>query len=233
MTPLTPGGANGAARDLAADRTDYLAGSLADEAPADPLALFDAWMQDAFARREEHGDLPDPTAVVLATVDLTGPAPRPRTRTVLLKAHDADGFVVFTNKESDKGRELAGDAQASLLLPWYVLQRQVRIEGAITDVADQEADDYFASRPRGSQIGAWASHQSRPVASREALDAQYAEAEARFADSETVPRPPHWGGYRLRPERIEFWQGRASRMHDRIVFTLGADGSWSRERLQP
>lgn len=223
---------------LAAERTDYLAGSLPDDlltgSPApDPVALLRQWLEEAFARREEVGDLTEPSAVVLSTVDTSGAAPRPRSRTVLLKAVDEHGLVVYTNKDSAKGRELAADPWASMLLPWYPLQRQVRIDGRIEHVEDAEADAYWASRPRGSQLGGWASEQSRPIASRAELDAQYAAAQTRFADAE-VPRPPHWGGYRLVPDRIELWQGRPGRFHDRIVYTRDDDRQpWRAERLQP
>ncbi|MGY5765182.1 pyridoxamine 5'-phosphate oxidase [Brachybacterium sp. DNPG3] len=221
------------AERLPLEHIDYLAGSLADDAPADPLALFDAWLDDAFARRDLHGDISDPSAVVLASIALDeAGAPRPRTRTVLLKGRDERGFVVYTNRESAKGRELAATPQASLLFPWYALQRQVRVEGRVERVSDAESDAYFARRPRGSQLGAWASDQSRPVGSREELEARYADAEARFAGRD-VPRPDYWGGLRLLPDALEFWQGRANRMHDRIAFALGTDGVWRRERLQP
>ncbi|MGP9536481.1 pyridoxamine 5'-phosphate oxidase [Brachybacterium sp. AOP43-C2-M15] len=225
-----------ASHDLAGERTDYLAGSLPDDAPADPLALFDIWLSEAFARRDSHDDLPDPSAVVLATVDLdTDGTPRPRSRTVLLKGHDADGFVVYTNLDSAKARELRAAPRAALLLPWYPLQRQVRIEGTVEEASTAESDAYWARRPRGAQLGAWASHQSREIASREAMDARYAEAEDRF-DGGPVPRPEFWGGLRLRPERLEFWQGRENRFHDRIRYsrTAGtADVAWQRHRLQP
>lgn len=218
---------------LAGERTDYLAGSLPDDAPADPLELFDIWLAEAFARREEHADLPEPSAVVLSTVAVGADgAARPRSRTVLLKAHDEGGFVVFTNLDSDKGRELDACPRAALLLPWYPLQRQVRIEGTAQQISAAESDAYWAQRPRGSQLGAWASHQSRPITSREALEAQYAEVEERFVGS-AVPRPPFWGGLRVRPETLEFWQGRPHRFHDRILYTARADGSWERHRLQP
>ncbi len=227
---------------LAAERIDYGAGALADEAIAaaagaegpSPFPLFARWLEEAFARREEVGDLPEPSAVVLSTVDLTGDVPRPRSRTVLMKAWDERGVVVYTNKDSAKGRELAADAWASVLLPWYPLQRQVRIDGRVEDASAAEADAYWDSRPRASQLGAWASDQSRPVASRAALDARYAETEARFASDAPIPRPPHWGGYRLVPDRVEFWQGRHGRLHDRIVFEREAEqDAWRVVRLQP
>ena len=218
---------------LAGERLDYLAGSLADSAPGDPLTLFDLWLQDAFDRRETHGDITDPTAVVLSTVALDADgAPRPRSRTVLLKGVDTQGAVLYTNLESDKALELEATPRAALLLPWYPLQRQVRIEGTVEHLPADESDLYWATRPRGSQLGAWASHQSREIDSRESLEAQFAEVEARFEGAE-VPRPPFWGGLRVRPERLEFWQGRAHRVHDRVVYTLTADGRWARHRLQP
>lgn len=235
---------------LADERIDYTAGSLEEQAidavgaQANPFALLSAWMEDAFARRDSHHDISDPSAVVLSTVDTTGPAPRPRSRTVLVKDIIDDqgpdgGVVVYTNKESAKGLELAADPWAAMLLPHLALQRQVRIEGVMVDAGDAAADAYWASRPRASQLGGWASDQSRPVASRAAMDERYAEVEQRFADVEEITRPPHWGGYRLIPERVEFWQGRPGRFHDRIVFTRDLDpatgmaGPWSRERLQP
>lgn len=235
---------------LAAERTNYGTGSLADEAANDPLALFDAWMAEAFERRESHGDLAEPTAVVLSTIAVgtNGGAAdgvdggvdrviRPRSRTVLLKGRDERGFVLYTNLDSDKGREVAANPSASLLLPWYPLQRQVRIEGLVEPVDPAKADAYFASRPRGSQISAWASRQSRPVDSRAALEAQYTAAQERFEGAD-VPRPPFWGGLRLVPDRIEFWQGRQNRLHDRIVVTrVGVDeqhdAAWEQHRLQP
>lgn len=235
---------------LAAERTNYGTGSLADEAANDPLALFDAWMAEAFERRESHGDLAEPTAVVLSTIAVgtnggaadgvdgeVERAIRPRSRTVLLKGRDERGFVLYTNLDSDKGREVAANPSASLLLPWYPLQRQVRIEGLVEPVDPAKADAYFASRPRGSQISAWASRQSRPVDSRAALEAQYTAAQERFEGAD-VPRPPFWGGLRLVPDRIEFWQGRQNRLHDRIVVTrVGVDEQceavWEQHRLQP
>ena len=226
-----------ASNRLAGERLDYLAGSLADSAPADPLELCDAWLQDAFARRESHGDITDPTAVVLSTVALDADgAPRPRARTGLRKGRDEHGAVLYTNLESDKALELAATPRAALLLPWYPLQRQVRIEGVVEQVPAAESDAYWATRPRGSQLGAWASHQSREIDSRDSLETQYAEVEARFEGAE-VPRPEFWGGLRVRPVRVEFWQGRAHRVHARIVYTRTAEGDgfgpWGRHRLQP
>ncbi|MFC7374828.1 pyridoxamine 5'-phosphate oxidase [Brachybacterium sp. GCM10030267] len=218
---------------LAGERHDYLAGSLADDAPSDPLALFDIWMDEAFARRDEQGDLTDPSAVVLSTVAMDAMGrPRPRSRTVLLKGHDGEGFVLYTNLTSPKATELDAAPHAALLLPWYPMQRQVRIEGAVSHLSDAESDAYWAQRPRGAQLGAWASHQSRPIASRAALDAQYDEVEARFEGHE-VSRPPFWGGLRVLAERMEFWQGRENRFHDRIAYDRAADGAWQRHRLQP
>lgn len=224
---------------LADERIDYTAASLEEEslaaigALADPLPLFGAWIEEAFARRESHGDISDPSALVLSTVDASAPQPRPRSRTVLLKDWDARGFVVYTNKDSAKGEELRSDPFAAMLLPWFPLQRQVRIEGRIEDAEDAAADAYWASRPRASQLGGWASDQSRPVRDRAAMEARYAEVEQRFAEGEPIPRPPHWGGYRLVPERIEFWQGRAGRFHDRLEYARSADGTWQVRRLQP
>lgn len=229
--------------DLAAERTDYRAGSLSDEAITavgahrDPLALFARWLDEAFARRESHGDLPEPSAVVLSTVDVFGPVPRPRSRTVLLKEWDEQGFVIYTNLDSAKGRELAADPWAAMLLPWLPLQRQVRIEGRMAPVPEAQSDAYWAQRPRGSQLGAWASRQSQPVASRVELERQLAEVSERFGGEEAdtpIPRPPHWGGLRLHPDRIEFWQGRPGRFHDRLAFTrTAADAPWEAARLQP
>ncbi len=232
-TPDVAQAARATAARLGADRLSYTHGHLDDDAPADPFALFSAWMEAAFDRRTTEGDLPEPTAVVLSTVAIDAQGlPWPRSRTVLLKGIDEESLVVYTNRESAKGRELSATPRASLLLPWYPLQRQVRIEGEVQEVEAEECDAYFATRPRGSQLGAWASRQSQPVTSRQDMDAQFAQVEDRFAGIE-VPRPPHWGGYRLLPQRWEFWQGRADRMHDRLVFECRADGGWSRVRLQP
>lgn len=231
-TPNIPGMTD----PLADSRTDYLAGALADDAPPSPSALLGTWMQEALDRHEQEGDLPDPTAAVLSTVALDADgSPRPRSRTVLVKGLGEDGdaltATLYTNRDSAKGRELAAVPRAALLLPWYALQRQVRIEGTVAPLDDDASDAYFARRPRASQLGAWASRQSAPIPSRAELEAQLAEAAARFEGAD-VPRPPFWGGYRVTAERVEFWQGRSGRLHDRIAYALGA-GGWTRERLQP
>lgn len=219
---------NRAQHDLAAERTDYSSDHLSEEsAPADPYSLFDRWLEDAFAAKE-RGVLPEPTAVVISTVDADG---RPSSRTVLLKGVEAGGFVLFTNYDSRKGRDLAGNPRTALLFGWYPLQRQVRVEGVAERLPAAESDAYFAARPRGSQLGAWASAQSSVVSSRDELQASYDAAEARFSDT-AVPRPEHWGGYRIVPETIEFWQGRPSRMHDRLLYRR-AGSSWTITRLAP
>jgi pyridoxamine 5'-phosphate oxidase len=172
---------------------------------------------------------PDATAVQLATV---GPDGRPAARTVLLKGLDERGFSFFTNHESRKGRHLAANPACAMVLFWRNLDRQVTVTGDAERLPDAESDDYFASRPRGSQIGAWASHQSSVLPDRDALDAAVAEVEARFAGEGAIPRPPWWGGYVLRPDTVELWQGRDDRLHDRIRYTCHG-GAWTRERLSP
>jgi pyridoxamine 5'-phosphate oxidase len=213
--------------DLAAERIDYLGRHLTEsEVPADPLSLFQAWLADAFAAKET-GALPEPTAMVVSTVD----GDRPSSRTVLLKDADASGFVFFTNYESRKGRELADNPAVALLFGWYALQRQVRVEGSASRVDRAESEAYFATRPRGSQLGAWASAQSSEIPSAETLTASYRVAEERFGDGE-VRCPPHWGGFRVAPETIEFWQGQPSRMHDRLLYRRAAE-NWTLTRLAP
>jgi pyridoxamine 5'-phosphate oxidase len=211
--------------DLRAVRDDYaLAGLSEDEAGEDPFALLRRWTDDAIA-----ADLFDPTAMVVSTVGADG---RPSARMVLCKGFDETGLVFFTNYESHKGRELAAHPACSLLFPWHPLQRQVRVEGEASYVEARESEEYFASRPRPSQLGAVASPQSERVESREVLDQRLADLEQEY-DGRDVPRPAHWGGYRVAPHRFEFWQGRKGRLHDRVVFERRSDGSWERYRLAP
>ena len=191
----------------------------------DPFALFDTWFAEA-AKSEVN----DPNAMALATVDADG---LPDVRMVLLKGADPAGFVFYTNKESAKGTELAGNPKAAVVFHWKSLQRQVRVRGPVERVTDAEADAYFASRARDSRIGAWASQQSRPLESRFALEKAVAYHAARFAVGE-VPRPPHWTGFRIRPVYMEFWQNGLFRLHDRVVFRRPApEGDWNRQRLYP
>ncbi|MBX5454953.1 MAG: pyridoxamine 5'-phosphate oxidase [Acidobacteriia bacterium] len=189
----------------------------------DPFAVFHAWLGEA-----EAAEPIDPNAMVLATAAPNG---QPSARMVLLKGADSRGFVFYTNRDSRKGQELAANPRAALLFYWKSLGRQVRIEGTVTEVDAAEADAYFASRPRLSQLGAWASAQSRPLPTRAELERKLAEFEARYPGDE-IPRPPYWIGYRLTPERFEFWQNMPYRLHDRTVFLRAKDG-WTTMKLYP
>ncbi len=189
----------------------------------DPIAFFRKWFSEA-----EGAQITDINAMTLATVDANA---APHARIVLLKGLDEEGFVFFTNYDSAKGTEIAANPNVALAFYWKELERQIRIEGRVSKVAEAESNAYFQSRPAGSKIGAWASPQSRKITHRNILDTNYSKYESEFSNID-IPRPPHWGGYRVIPHHIEFWQGRASRMHDRIVFTL-ENGNWERHRLAP
>jgi pyridoxamine 5'-phosphate oxidase len=188
------------------------------------IILLRKWLADA-----ERAGIAEPNAIVVGTVDAGG---RPVTRTVLCKGVDETGITFYTNYDSDKGDQLAATPYASATFPWFALGRQVHVRGAVTKVAQEVTANYWSKRPRGSQLGAWASHQSRPIASREALEHQLAAVTERFADVKEVPVPPNWGGYRIAPDVIEFWQGRENRVHNRIRVTANS-GSVTVERLQP
>ncbi len=211
--------------ELAALRRDYSQRGLRrDELHPDPLRQFNDWLAEATAHQ-----LLEPNAMILATVDANG---QPWTRTVLLKICDARGFAFFTNYEGTKGRHLAGNPHAALTFWWGALERQVNVTGMVAKVSIEESEEYFHSRPASSQIGAWASAQSEVVAGREQLERQFADALAKYGEGE-IPLPPHWGGYRVTPQTIEFWQGRRSRLHDRLRYTRQPDGAWKIERLSP
>ena len=209
---------------LADIRKDYSRMSLTeDDLVDDPITQFSIWLQHALT-----AEIPEANAMSLSTVGAGG---RPSSRIVLIKNVDARGFDWFTNYDSQKGQELAVNPYAALLFYWIELERQVRIEGKVERVSEEESEAYFNSRPLLSRLAAVASEQSAPVAGRAELEQQLLDAGNTYGDK--PPRPPHWGGYRLVPDRLEFWQGRRSRLHDRIVYTLEADGSWRKQRLQP
>lgn len=209
---------------IAGLRKEYSQASLSEaEVHPDPIAQFTFWFEEAVKAR-----ISEPNVMTLATVDDQG---RPSARIVLLKEADSRGFTWFTNYESRKGRELAQTSSAALVFYWGELERQVRIEGCVERVSPEESDTYFHSRPLLSRIGANASAQSQPIPDRDALEMQFKQASEKFG--EQPPRPAHWGGYRLVPDYIEFWQGRPSRLHDRIVYKREQQGGWQRQRLQP
>jgi pyridoxamine 5'-phosphate oxidase len=207
-------------------RREYAEGGLAaaDLAP-DPIEMFQRWFDDAVV-----ADLSEPNAMIVATTDPDG---QPSARTVLLKGVDETGFRFFTNLDSRKGLALTANPRCALLFPWHPLERQVRVEGTATELWRKEVVDYFRSRPRGSQLGAWASPQSEVVAGSRELDDRYSEVERRFAGHDEVPPPERWGGFRIRPETVEFWQGRPGRMHDRHLYRRTATGTWITQRLAP
>jgi len=210
--------------DLATLRRDYQAAGLsAAGLPAEPVDLWQAWLADA-----TEADLPEVNAMVVSTVDPDG---APSSRTVLCKGADREGFVFYTNYESRKGIAIAHEARVSLLFPWHALARQVIVSGRAARLSREESTAYFASRPRGAQVSALASAQSSVIGSRDVLDERVAEISARYAGSD-VPCPPNWGGYRVRPDTVEFWQGRHDRLHDRLRYACDRDG-WRIERLSP
>ena len=207
-------------------RREYQRASLSEtDVDPDPLRQFQRWLDEAIA-----GQLPEPTAMTLATAGTDG---TPAARIVLLKGVDAEGFLFFTNYDSRKGRELSVQPLAAILFHWVELERQVRVEGEVSKASVADSDAYFASRPRLSRIGAWASPQSDPIPDRGWLEREFSAAQERFAaNQDSIPRPPHWGGYRLLPTMVEFWQGRDSRLHDRIRYRR-EDAYWRIERLAP
>lgn len=214
------------AKSIAEMRISYDLTSLGDrEVLSDPIAQFNAWFQDI-----NTTDVLEANAMVITTVSADG---IPQARTVLLKSFDADGLVFYTNYDSAKGRAIEANPNVCALFYWPSHQRQVRWTGIATRVSDEQSDEYFASRPRGSQLGAWASNQSQPVESAEVLRHRFDELQHSFGEEEAIPRPENWGGYRIKPVTIEFWQGRENRLHDRILYTHTDTGEWTISRLAP
>ena len=206
--------------------TDYGVEKLEEgDLASDPFSQFTAWLAEAGAR-----GVYEPNAMVLATIDPDG---APSIRTVLLRRVDERGFAFYTDYTSRKGRALLANPEVAVVFPWYSLHRQVKIFGHAHPVDAADSDDYFAHRPRGAQVAAWSSDQSQPIVSREALEQKVTDAEDRFANSPEVPRPERWGGFCVVPDRVEFWQGRTSRLHDRLLFHGNGEGGWRVERLQP
>ena len=213
-------------RDIANLRREYgLADLIETQVDADPLKQFQIWFEEAMA-----ADLPDPNAMTLATVGLTG---KPASRIILLKEYDRRGFVFYTNYHSRKSQELEAHPWAALNFWWIPQERQVRLEGRVEKLPPAESDAYFSSRPRDSQLGAWASAQSTVIPNRQVLEQSFAGLEKKYPEGELIPRPEHWGGWRVIPEVIEFWQGRSSRLHDRLRYQLQPDGTWQCDRLCP
>ncbi|HAS52012.1 MAG TPA: pyridoxamine 5'-phosphate oxidase [Gammaproteobacteria bacterium] len=212
---------------LAALRQEYALGSLNEaEVDPDPIRQFQRWLDEAL-----KAELPEPNAFTLATADRTG---RPFARVVLLKDCDADGFVFYTNYRSDKGRQLGENPHAALVFLWLELERQVRVEGIVSKVSAAESEAYFHTRPRESRLGALASRQSQIVADRQTLDIRFAQLAAQYSEEDdNIPMPNQWGGYRVKPEMLEFWQGRHGRMHDRLRYVRQRESGWLLERLEP
>ena len=206
-------------------RTYGLGELLEDQMASDPIQQFETWLQQA-----REAGLAEPNAMVLATADRDG---RPSARTVLLKRVDERGFVFYTNQQSRKADDLSGNPHCALVFPWHAMERQVRIEGTVTKLPTDEVDAYFASRPRESQLGAWASQQSQPVESREELDLQYTSYERQWPEGTEISTPYFWGGYLVRPDAFEFWQGRTGRLHDRLAYRRTNSEGWELSRLQP
>jgi len=210
---------------IASSRIEYLVGELTEDAvDPDPLTQLRRWIEDA-----HEAGLPEASTSMLATVDADG---IPDVRAMLVRGVDHRGVCFYTNLRSATGQQLAANPAAALVFYWQPLERQVRLRGRVEPVSDAESDEYFASRPRGSQLSAWASQQSEPIADRDALDAQAEAVEDRFGDGE-IPRPEHWGGFRLWADEVEFWQGRPARLHDRLRFRRSEGSGWVLERLQP
>ena len=206
-------------------RQNYTSGELSEEnANRDPIKQFQIWFEQAVA-----SEIPEPNAMTLATCTKDG---KPSARIVLLKHFDDRGFVFFTNYTSNKGKELENNPQAALVFLWKQLERQVRIQGSVVKISGEESDQYFNSRPEASRLGAWVSQQSQVIPNREVLEDNFAQLQQQYQGKE-IPRPNYWGGFRVMPTEIEFWQGRPSRLHDRLRYRQQEDGSWLRERLAP